>query len=382
MQEVIYVGSLISDDYISHHGILGQKWGHKNGPPYPLGEGDHSAAEKKAGWKKSLSNKAESIKKTAKKVSDINKAATAQRYKNLHKDMTDEEATDAAERRAKLMKKVAIGAGVAIGVSAGIWAARSLGRTYFDQTIKAGTTIQTLSAHTDRMNDGKAFYTAFREGDKQKYIGGFGRAPVTVGGGLKNKIQADVTDNIKVAGFRNANKIYKDLMKNNSEFRDAVLKSPDHINWWALGNRSDYTKFNTYNLLNNDPKTLSKETAKAQELFYNALKEKGYGAVSDINDTQHSGYNTKAAIVFDRSGLKKDASGKVIQRVSKLTDEEADKGQKYFMQRYAIDAATHPANVAAWAWTVNSLAGQSFDKKVAREQAKKRKERLRQEKKG
>lgn len=30
-----------------HHGIQGQKWGRKNGPPYPLDYGDHSAAEKK-----------------------------------------------------------------------------------------------------------------------------------------------------------------------------------------------------------------------------------------------------------------------------------------------------------------------------------------------
>ena len=31
-----------------HYGILGQKWGKRNGPPYPLGYSDHSAAEKKA----------------------------------------------------------------------------------------------------------------------------------------------------------------------------------------------------------------------------------------------------------------------------------------------------------------------------------------------
>ncbi len=37
-----------------HHGILGQRWGRKNGPPYPLGAGDHSASERKAGWRKSL----------------------------------------------------------------------------------------------------------------------------------------------------------------------------------------------------------------------------------------------------------------------------------------------------------------------------------------
>ena len=34
---------------IYHHGIKGQKWGDKNGPPYPLGESTMSYSEKKAG---------------------------------------------------------------------------------------------------------------------------------------------------------------------------------------------------------------------------------------------------------------------------------------------------------------------------------------------
>ena len=37
-----------SRDHLAHHGILGQKWGVRNGPPYPLGKSDYSAAEKKA----------------------------------------------------------------------------------------------------------------------------------------------------------------------------------------------------------------------------------------------------------------------------------------------------------------------------------------------
>lgn len=40
-----------------HHGILGQKWGKRNGPPYPLSAGAHSAGEKKAGYQKSIKNK-------------------------------------------------------------------------------------------------------------------------------------------------------------------------------------------------------------------------------------------------------------------------------------------------------------------------------------
>lgn len=41
-------------NYLAHHGILGMRWGRKNGPPYPLGSEDHSAREKKVGWRKSL----------------------------------------------------------------------------------------------------------------------------------------------------------------------------------------------------------------------------------------------------------------------------------------------------------------------------------------
>lgn len=34
-------------EYLAHHGILGQKWGKKNGPPYPLSDDDRSAKEKR-----------------------------------------------------------------------------------------------------------------------------------------------------------------------------------------------------------------------------------------------------------------------------------------------------------------------------------------------
>lgn len=51
---VYYVAGIKYSDDLYHHGIKGQKWGVQNGPPYPLGESDHSSEEKKRGWKSSL----------------------------------------------------------------------------------------------------------------------------------------------------------------------------------------------------------------------------------------------------------------------------------------------------------------------------------------
>lgn len=64
----IYVGSLFSDSYLEHHGILGMKWGvrHKN---YPLEPSEHTAAEKKAGYKKSISGNGKESKNVKKRGS-------------------------------------------------------------------------------------------------------------------------------------------------------------------------------------------------------------------------------------------------------------------------------------------------------------------------
>lgn len=79
-----------SSNYLMHHGILGMKWGHRNGPPYPLGASDHSASEKKAGWMQSLRDKSEAKKKAKKRAAAIEKAkktrAENEKQKRLEKE--------------------------------------------------------------------------------------------------------------------------------------------------------------------------------------------------------------------------------------------------------------------------------------------------------
>lgn len=50
----LYGYEFVRESDLKHHGILGQRWGKKNGPPYPLDAKDHSSSEQKAGWRKSL----------------------------------------------------------------------------------------------------------------------------------------------------------------------------------------------------------------------------------------------------------------------------------------------------------------------------------------
>ena len=61
-----YYGIICMDiDVIKHHGILGQRWGKKNGPPYPLGADDHSALERKLKKSRSSSNNNKQPKKAS-----------------------------------------------------------------------------------------------------------------------------------------------------------------------------------------------------------------------------------------------------------------------------------------------------------------------------
>ena len=72
--ETITVESI--DIFVNHHGVLGQKHGVKNGPPYPLEEGDHSSSEESAAKKAGISVGTSSGKGSLDNVESANKKET------------------------------------------------------------------------------------------------------------------------------------------------------------------------------------------------------------------------------------------------------------------------------------------------------------------
>lgn len=89
-----------SSNYLAHHGILGQKWGQQNGPPYPLDSKDHSSSEKKAGWRSSLKAKSDAKKKAKKQNAALEKARQA-RAEKAKQDKLEKEFND---KKQKILK--------------------------------------------------------------------------------------------------------------------------------------------------------------------------------------------------------------------------------------------------------------------------------------
>ena len=82
-------------EFLKHHGILGQKWGKVNGPPYPLGSDQHSTLEKKDNWRKSLNGA------NNKKIYERHRSVERKKERRLN-----------AEQKEKIKKAAIIGAAV------------------------------------------------------------------------------------------------------------------------------------------------------------------------------------------------------------------------------------------------------------------------------
>lgn len=92
-----------------HHGILGMHWGTRNGPPYPLSAGAHSASEKKAGYQKSIDGGSQiSIKRTVKGRPIVTSSRTLKESKYKNGEKTTRELKQTTYSKLKPGQKVDI----------------------------------------------------------------------------------------------------------------------------------------------------------------------------------------------------------------------------------------------------------------------------------
>lgn len=91
-EEKVYCSMYSRNAELYHHGIKGQKWGVRNGPPYPLGSGKESFKYSKKKYENDISEAAQFILNKEKKYhdeyfeSDIYKKIIDQREKTLSED--------------------------------------------------------------------------------------------------------------------------------------------------------------------------------------------------------------------------------------------------------------------------------------------------------
>lgn len=260
---------------IKHHGILGQKWGKRNGPPYPLGGGDYTQSQIKA------------IRKQRTKRNSI--------YNKKHFDevLKSDKTTLTTLSYNKDRTKNA------------------------DMFFAAHTTLD--KHQYNALFNKKVPQTLYDENGNSIGTGTF----------LKYRIDNSLKKDIKVASEDSAAKIFMELYKKDRDFYNFVTDQDRMENYFV----KDKYKFKGYRESARalDKIRDSKHTPSSEDLqtayrmfnyvipydgagnarkgkdaytqrtkFFNACKNAGYGAVLDTNDSIYGGFKAKSpVIVFD-----------------------------------------------------------------------------------
>lgn len=260
-----------------HHGILGQKWGVQNGPPYPIGSGEHSKSEVKAGWKASLKkkskeNNSDGLKKTTahiksndsrrqisdKELSDyrnemVSRYSGNSEKQQFYKTASKKELKDDIERKQqtkKVLLTVAAAAGIGVGLYAAYrfsamsdfqaaYAAGKVDKSQvqqlvanamqtaaddIDEILSAGSSIHRMEAYKDLdiTKIDKIAYAAYKDIDVQAYKGVL---KDWAGTGERYHTVYDVTKDIKIPNKDAVEKAFFDLWKNDPSYKKAVEES-------------------------------------------------------------------------------------------------------------------------------------------------------------
>ena len=258
-----------------HHGILGQKWGKKNGPPYPLKGGDYTQSERKAIRAKRKSGNSIYNKKHFDEVLKADKTTLStlsydkNRTKNTDMFYATHNKLDKHQYNALFNKKIPQTLydekGNAIGT--GMYLKYRIDNS-LKSNIKVASEDSSAKIFMDLYKKDRDFYNFVTDENRmQKYF---------------------VRDKYKFKGYREA----ADTLKKMKD--KEYMPSSDDL-------QTVYRMFNyviPYDGEGNARK--GKDVYTQRTKFFNACKKAGYGAVLDTNDSIYGGFKAKSpVIVFD-----------------------------------------------------------------------------------
>ena len=264
-------------DILSHHGILNQKWGVRNGPPYPLGGGDYSPSEKKA------------IKGQRRKGNSI--------YNKKHFD--------------EVLK-----------------ADKTTFSTLSYDPHRTEGKDMFYAAHTTL--DKHQYNALFNRPAPQTVYDQDGR-PIGTGTYFKYRIDNGIKSDMKVASEDSSAKIFANLYKKDRDFYNFVT-DPSRMQDYFVKEKYKFKGYKEagetlrkmrrkdYTPTEKDVETIYRmfnyvipydgqgnarkgnDVYKQRTKFFKACKDAGYGAVLDTNDAIYGGFKAQSpVIVFDMS---------------------------------------------------------------------------------
>ena len=367
-----------SDD-IYHYGVKGMKWGvrrfqNENGSLTNAGRKRYDDDKSAAPSSKKTISKSTNISLKASVKKSNHRLKLEEKYKQ--QGMTKEQAEIAAEKRIRAEKIVAA-VGVMTVAAATAYVVNKNIKYRADSIIKSGTTMQRITLNKNETLD-NAFYSSYKNSDKLKYKGKFGKELIDPRG-VKSVYNMSINTNqdVKIASRKKAVDTFKDLWENDDEFRknynklvDTNVKGNQFLQDNVYNKMArkidkspsyDKVKEKAYDLFNANLANHTPENDSMAKQFYNKLKEQGYDAIIDVNDNKYSGYRTKKPVIIFNGNNKISVSD-----VKKMSNEEIEKTYLKNIGTSVAKAIAGTSGVAAGsAYVKNILSPTNMDKEIA-----------------